>query len=194
MQDFETLDTSPYLSHNQREADKGLAVRFFIKPVRNESKSTEANRPIFDDIEYVEILTPGAKNQTFCGPVRESDKIRFEPIYKRFKERGESINEGTPLVEWPPMSSGIVEELKHFNCFTVEQLAAIPDSSLQRLGMGYAALRDKARAFIAQAKDGGTAERLTMEMEQLRAEMAVLKTKNDELEAALKEAQSKKGK
>lgn len=192
MQDFETLDTSPYLNHNQREADKSLAVRFFIKPVRNEAKSNEANRPIFDEVEYVEILTPGAKNQVFCGPVRQSDRERFEPIYKRFKERGESIQEGTPLSEWSHISNGIAEELKHFKCFTVEQLAALSDTSLQGLGTGYTALREKARAYLAQAKDGGTAERQAAQIAQILAEMEVLKAKNAELEMALKEAQTKR--
>ena len=46
------------------------------------------------------------------------------------------LGTGLPLQEWAPLSRSQVLELKANHIHTVEQLSEIPDSGLEKLGMG----------------------------------------------------------
>lgn len=169
------------------EMDKRLFVRFSTIPKKNEAKSKEAGRPIFEDVEYIEILTPGERDYPH-RPVREGDKERFATQYERWKRTGEGeALEGTPLSEWPGITRSLVEELRFFNVRTVEQLAGMADSNCQKI-MGGQTWKQKARDYLERAQANAPMEKMNAELATRDNEIATLKAQMKEL-LAEKQAQ-----
>jgi hypothetical protein len=149
----------------------GLFVKFGLHPKKNDARSLEAGRPIFDDVEYVEIRVPGDKHNVIHRPVGDSDRRQFARAYQAWKSgAGEQLT-GTPLAEWPAVSRSQVEELAYFGVRTVEQLANLSDGNAQQVGP-IQALKAKALDYVAKAKGNAP-------LEQMRAELA---TRDNELE------------
>lgn len=165
--------------------EKDTAIpRFYVKPVQNKFKSDQAGRPIFDDVEFVEILIPGDKNTIVDEPARQHHRDRWPQWYDAFKKGQEAPSEGTPLEEWGGVTRSLVEELRFFHIRTVEQVAALDDAKLQRaIPMGGHALREKARRYLAQAEGSAPVDALAAENEVLRGNMEVMQTAMDELKA-----------
>jgi len=174
--------------------DKGsdkLFVQFFMHPKLNQTKSKESNRPIYEDREYIRIITPGDKDNIIERPATEIDFRRFPRQYEAFK-RGQSdqITSGTPLKMVPWVSRAQCEELAFFHVYTVEQLAEISDSNAQNF-MGIQSLKQQAKDFLAAAQNTGFAtqlrEQLTlqnMENEQLKNQIRQLNARLEAVEAS----------
>ena len=194
-------------SASQDEADKALAVRFYIKTVQDMTKSEAEGRPVFKEKEYIEIRFPGNRTDAVARPATLDDKARFARHYEAFKRREEVPEEGTPLAEWPIITRTQVEELAFFNVKTVEQLAAVPDHQAQKF-MGFNTLRQKARDFLEQSKRGVESAQLERELAsrddqiaKLQAQVEMLVNSNmaetpdtpttvDQGEAAVSQAES----
>lgn len=167
------------------DADKHLIVQFFHKVVPNEARSRAEGRAMFDEIEYIKIIQPGSRFPLFEGPVRERDKPRFARQYQAFLQKRATAPEGTPLEEWPMISRSLAEEYKSLSVFTVEQLAALTDSGLSRI-MGSRDLQKKAKAWLAQAKDGALVQRLSVENDEQKAELERLRAQVKDLDDEVK--------
>jgi hypothetical protein len=156
--------------------------RFHVTPVKLEFASAQAGRPIFEDREFVDIITPGSRNQIAHEPVGEEHKRLWPKEYEAFRAGREAPLQGTPLADWPGMNRARVEELAYFNVRTVEELAGVNDIQLQNLGMGVRSERDKARLFLEAARTGSAPlermlarnEELTRENERLAQQLASL--------------------
>ena len=85
-------------------------------------------------------------------PATEADKKRWPIQWAQFEAGNVQLGTGLPLQEWAPLSRSQVLELKANHIHTVEQLSEIPDSGLEKLGMGAHDLREKAKRFVAQAE------------------------------------------
>lgn len=153
--------------------DNMLAVKFETRPVLNQLKSDEAGRPIYEDVVYITIAAPGNRDEV-VRPVTELDIQRFAEGYKRFQERQEQPQEGTPLEEWPAITRSQVEELKFLRIHTVEQLVGMADSNAQNV-MGIRTLQDKARAFLEKAEDNKANDKLVAELASRDSEIEALK-------------------
>ena len=145
----------------QHGTDAGLYVKFYMESVKDEERTIEEGRPIFIDREYIKIIPVGDKNTVVCRPVKTTwdagtppDTERWANLYAAFKNQQIQVSEGTPLEEWAILSKSQVQMIKAANVHTVEQLAQVSDANLNNLGMGARALREKAIAFLQQAKDG----------------------------------------
>ena len=165
--------------------DQGVYAEFFYHARRNDAKSLEEGREIYDDVPYVKIMVPGDKDNIVMRPIRDSDKRRFPRQYEAFMTNADQPTEGTPLEEWAGISRSMVEELKPFGIRTMEQLVEMPDSHAQKF-MGINALRAKARAWIDDAKGKAPIEALQRENEALKAQMQEL---IDELRALKAESE-----
>ncbi|RAK51198.1 hypothetical protein [Phenylobacterium soli] len=149
--------------------------RFYMRAVQNNFKSNLEGRPIFDEVEFVEIHVPGDRGTISDRPVNASDKARWPREYAAFKANEEIPEEGTPIGEWPAINRSQAEELKHAKVRTVEQLAALPDEALMRVvPMGGFSLRDKARRFLEAAASTAPMEKLSAENDELRTTMAAM--------------------
>lgn len=161
------LTEQAFGGHNARyAADNTLLVRFYKTPMQNDAKSKEAGRPIFEEIDHIEIMQPGNKDSVVSRPATPMDKERFAEHWRKYQARIEDDHvEGTPLSEWPGVSRSQVEELRYLNIRTVEQLAAVSDSNAQKI-MGVNLLKQKATAYLESAKEAAVAEALAEEREK----------------------------
>jgi hypothetical protein len=164
--------------HEDAGAEK-LYVQFAMHPVKNEAKSLEEGRPIFEDQEYVKLMAPGDKSNVIHRPVRADDKHRFSKQYADWKAGAAQTASGTPLSEWPAVTRSQVEELAYFKVLTVEHLAEMSDGIAQNLGP-IQALKQKAKAWIEAAKGNAPSEKL-------RAELATRDNEIETLKRQLKE-------
>ena len=182
------FDGVVYDHNNQFELDNRLFVQFFVEAVQNNYKSEQAGRPIFDEVEMIRIMTPGARD-VFVGKVNISYQQRFPKQYAAFKAGKEQPMEGTPLEEVPFLSVAQVAELKAINVKTLEQLANMSDANAQQV-MGNFGLRQKAQNFLAVAKENAPVTQMQAELEKRDAEILALKQQMEQLLAGQAQAKT----
>lgn len=150
--------------------DKDTIIpRFYLKPVKDNFRSEQEGREIWNDVEYVEQIIPGDKHCVVDERVKDAHRERWPRQYDAFKKSQEVPVEGTPLEEWAGMSASQVLELKSCHIRTVEQLAELSDTQLAKsVPMGGTALRERAKKYVSQESD---ADR---KIEALQAQVAAL--------------------
>jgi hypothetical protein len=169
--------------------DPLVVPRFYIHTTKNEAKSREAGRPIYDDMEVVEIRFAGDRNKVsvfpalaICGEAQDEDgntrKItyaeRWADQYKRFKAKSQQIAEGTPVDELPFLTQAKRSELKALSIYTAEALAALDGLPLKNLGQGGRDLKNQAQAYLDRASGSADVTKMAskiQELEQLVAEL-----------------------
>lgn len=156
--------------------DAALAVKFHVKPVKNNIRSESEGRPIFEDVIFCEICTPGNALNIIDVPAREDHKQRFPLHWAHFKntQGGDAREIGTPLSQWPLLSVSQVEELRALKFFTVESIANASDQQIGNIGMagGMApvSFRQRAKNFLMAAKDESALAKQAEEVARLKAE------------------------
>lgn len=170
-----------------RNPDSALHVRFYSRPVQNNYRTQKEGTPIFEDIVYVEIHTPGNQLNVLDVPARDDHKQRFPLQWAHFQNtHGKDASVvGTPLGQWPLLTAAQAETIKGLGFKTVQQVAFASDEQIQKLGM-YAGMaphvfRDRAKMFL-EAAQGEAA------LNKQSEEMAALKRELEELRALVKPA------
>jgi uncharacterized protein YdbL (DUF1318 family) len=163
---------------------------FKIHTQKNEAKSKEAGRPIFEDMEVVEVRFAGDRNKvsvfpahSICGEMQDDEgdtrKItyaeRWSDQYKRFKSKTQQIAEGTPVDELPFLTQAKRSELKALSIYTAEALAALDGQPLKNLGQGGRDLKNQAQAYLDNAKGSANVTKMAAELEELRRTVAELR-------------------
>lgn len=171
------------------DGDGKVFPRFHMEIEPDAEASAKEGRPIFRDVEMVELRFAG--NNLYIPDKRVTDehRQRFPQAYAVFKNDGSLHVEGTPLKEWPAMRPSQIAEFNAMNIYTIENLAAVDDSGIQRMGMGGRMFREKARTYLELAKGNAPAERLAAEKAQLEDRLSTLQRNYDELAAAIKKMQ-----
>lgn len=141
-----------FAAEAQNKLDENLLVKFFTKQREDKAASLKEGRPIFKDIEYIDIKVPGQRAGGASRPATFRDKQRFPRHYQAYKQRQEMPLEGTPLSEWPIMTRTQVEELAFHNVKTVEQLVAMSDTLASRF-MGMNSLKAKGKMWLENAEE-----------------------------------------
>jgi len=172
--------------------DKNLIVRFYVEAVKNNFQSEKAGRPIYQDVEFVEIMTPGDRNSNVVRKVSDNDKNRFPAQYERFKQNQEMAEDGTPIEQWSMISPSQVQELKHFNIRTVEHVAGLSDAQAKSCGiLGMDRLVVKAKAYLSAAEDSALPQKLAGDLAQRDLEIAELRDQVKTLATQLEAMQDK---
>lgn len=166
------------------ELDGKLMVQFEMYPRQNREKTEKEGRPVFEDVEYVKIQTPGDTDNVVHRPVRDFDKQRFARQYAAWKLTGQQPSEGTPLEQWPGVTRAQVAELAFFGCRTVEHLANMSDANAQKF-MGSAQLRQRARDYLERAKDGAIVVAMRAQLDESENELGAVKRQMAEMAAAM---------
>ena len=135
----------------QSEADKKLLVVFYKDVIKNEMKSIEAGRPIFDEIDLIKILTPGSRD-SFVGDATQAYQERFPVQWAKYKAGKSQEMTGTPLSMLAWLSIAQIAEFNAVGCYTVEQLVGMSDSTAHKF-MGYQGIKERARAWLAAATE-----------------------------------------
>lgn len=170
-------------------SEDNALVEFVRDAIQNNFKSAQEGRPIFEDRDFVRIMTPGDTKTVVYRVATDQDKARFPKAWQAYEQGIEAITEGTPLDQWNQISKSQVKELQHVNVRTVEQFVTVSDASIQRMGPGYMQLRQRARQFLEASKGEAAATAQARENEQLREQMALM---HDEMKAMRAELDAKK--
>ncbi len=112
-----TLDNSQTV--NLYASDHKLFVSFYTKPVLNPLKSTEAGRQVFDEVDYIRIVTPGSLLSIIDTPVDAGNYMqRFGDKYAKWKAAGR-----LPVADWQGGAGCRVEGAWHSDRRTVGDAA-----------------------------------------------------------------------
>jgi hypothetical protein len=172
LQTFES-DVSQFDPRNPYKGDEKLPVQFYMGCIPDDAATEKEGRPIYRDVECIKIYN--SKDNIIDRPVRDTDKKRWPGAYAAWKQSGESEPgaSGTRLEHWPLMTRAQVEEYKFFKVFTVEQLAELPDSTVQKI-MGAPKLKQLARLAVEAARGDAPFQRLQGEIEKRDGQIAEL--------------------
>jgi hypothetical protein len=177
----------------QQDPDASVVALFKTLAVKNESESIKQNRPVFDDIDVVELRYPGSKNvgcypatgfsHWIVSPIDGSQQPltyaeRFKRQYQQFKSESVQTKSGTPLSYALFLTEARRAELRAQNIYTIEALAAIDGMELKNLGMNGRDLKNKAQEYLDEAKTGAPNTQMLAELEALRARNAILEEDN----------------
>lgn len=176
--------------------DKSVAARFYVQPMKDEAESAKQGRPVFKDVDHIEIIAPGNQNNIIRRRVTSIDIERFPMLYERFKAGHADVIEGTPLSEVPWIGRSMVEELNYLHIRTLEQLANLDDAVCTRF-VGYHELKRRAQAFVEKAQSDAPLLALEEENKNLKESMAALEQmvkQQTEAMAKLQEQVEKSGK
>ena len=144
----------------------------------------EYDRDPYKGQPFVRIMVPGDKTNVIDQPVRDHHKKRFprQWLAYQMKDQIDTPLIGTPLEKWnaeqPDAFDEIqMREMQILKFQTVEQIATASDAQLQRVGMGAAGLRERARGYLTGKNTSQAAkdlEQTRKELDELKAQMAEL--------------------
>ena len=160
-----------YGTVNYADMNRGVTPIFFNQLVPHPALTEESGRPRWVNEERVRILVAGDTLNSGVYPVTEEYKQRFADAYAKFKEGAKERHiEGTPLSQWPMMTPLMIKELEALNIFSVEDLSNLADGNVTRHPDGRM-WRERAKAYLAHAKDSAAATKYAAENERQREKM-----------------------
>lgn len=159
------------------DEDKRLRVTFFYEEIPDAKKTEEMGRPIFKSVEMCSIKAPGDNDNVFVGRVTKMEpdpRLRFAPLYAKFKA-GEKVQvEGTLLRQWGIITAAEAKSYEAVDIYTVEQLAGLSDSTCQQY-RGSLADRQKAKDWLDKARGLEPVAKARAENAELRAQLEALR-------------------
>lgn len=163
-------------------ADKLLIVKFYHDARENKFKSFHEGRPVFEDIEMLEINFPADRAKSLqvpahaewkrFGTTRVTYAERFKEHYARFKLNEGPVVEGTPLSEAPFLSMAQKASLKALQVYTIEQLASLTGQALKNIGAGGLAIQQQAEAYLAKASGTADVVKMQIEIDELKRQLS----------------------
>lgn len=177
----------------EAKEDRPAFVRFETRAVESRAKSLEAGRSISVNVDYALVTPPYSKDLVVIkvdqwlentrrnvknGRIPATWLDHWEKQYDAFKKGQEAPLNGTSIKEWSAISPAQIKNLIALNILTIEDLAAINDEGLRRIGMGAQELKRKAMNWLSAAEDHGP---LVLKVTQLETENAQLKSSNENL-------------
>lgn len=174
--------------------DRGVVAVFRNDIVKNHAKSVEAGRPVFDDVELVEMRYAGSKNISVFPATEfshwDEDEInggqravtyaeRFSRQYQQFKAHQQQTKSGTPLDYLPFLTEAKRAELRALNIYTAEALSLLDGAELKNLGPGGREMKNQAIGFLETSSD-------VARLSKMEEELTALKARNQVLEDDLK--------
>lgn len=193
------------LNHGLFKGRDGEAVRLYVEPEENAAATARCGRAIFDEILYAEVTSPGQKESApvfilerkyaeevgIDTPYRSAKYEQYRDLIDAYRNGREDTDvRGTPLSAWPRMTVALVATANAAGIYTVEALAALPDTRLAAFGPGARALVEQAKAFCEAAAGNAPTEALAAENEQLRTDLADVRKQLADLSALMTAQQS----
>lgn len=170
-------------------------VRFEIRAIEDRDATIDIGHFVGKDVTFAIVTPTGSKDQVereateWLKNIEEGVKQERIPGFwleaytkalENFNNAQETPEFGTAIKDWPGASPSQIKLLIDISVRTVEDLAAANDETLNRIGMGGRALKQKAQAWLDSSAGQG---KLSEELAQLRASNEELKTRDTEREA-----------
>lgn len=171
----------------------------------DEDATKKAGYPIGKMVHFAQITTPGSKDvyeqlATVWIADKRAKAMKGEyPLewvnhhqlqYDEWKKGNEIPREGTAIRTWQMTRSKILQDrIIAAGITTVEDLASVPDSGLNVIGMDGRHLRDMAATWVREAKDLGASAKAIADsnarIATLEEQLQALILRNRALEARL---------
>ena len=170
-------------------------VQWEMQPMEDRDASIKAGHMVMKDVAVALIQRPGSKDvlpklaAVWLSEVKSRAAknevplewvTHFEASYKFWLEGESAPVNGTSIKSWPAVSPAQAKNIIAAGIFTVEDLAALPDTDLQILGIGATALKQKACSWIEASTDKG---KMAEENAAMKAQLADLQKTVDQLMA-----------
>ncbi len=134
---------------------------------------------------FVRIMTPGDKTNVIETFANDDHKMRFPRQWLAYQMKGSDETAmliGVPLSRWRQENPGDLSEIQQaelqiLKFQTVEQVATATDAQLQRIGMGAAGLRERARAYLTGKNNAEAESKISAqqaEIDELKKQMQAL--------------------
>lgn len=166
--------------HRGNKPYVGGNVKFKMEAIPDDTASRIAGRPIYKDLEVIEITFPGQPSMKFAA--EEKHKRSYPVEYNAFKAGLEPAPQGLPLEQWAMPTKAIIENLKGLGFRTVEQLAEAKDDVIGKMRSLSIWVRH-AQDYLKACNDGATKViGLKAELDHLRE---VVKSQSNMIEQLL---------
>lgn len=149
-----------------------VAVGFGFHPMLDGGATKKAGHEVYKDVEHVKIVVPGDRHSLYFQPATDVYRKRFPKAYEAFKKAGAQPLEGMPIEQWAVVSRSLALTMRACNIHTVEALAAVHDTHIDKLGFNAREMREKAKAWLASAQDNATTMALAAEKKALQDQLA----------------------
>lgn len=168
-------------------------VMFETRAEEDRDASQKAGHYVGRDVDYVFVTPHGSKDRIERVAADwiaklEDDALQeripkewlrhFKGLFEDFKGGREGRVNGIPVQNWPGLSPSQVKTCQSLKLFAVEDVAAMNEEAIARMGMGARALKQRAQEYLAAAKDVGqvaeASASLKLENEGLKAQVAQL--------------------
>lgn len=174
----------------EKDADKALYVHFYSDALPDAEASDKEGRAIYREADFVMIMVPGDKYSIIRRPVQQKDRQRFNERYQAYKVgRAQEHASGTPLhtVSW--ITKSLLKELEFLGCYTLENLAGMPDSTTQKF-LAMQELKQRAKDAIAEAKGAAPMLEMRREIEKKDSELDILRKTQQEMMLQIQQLQN----
>lgn len=177
-------------------------VKFEVRSIEDREASIEAGHYVGKDVIYALVTPTGSKDQLvqvaddWLKNVEEGVKQERIPGFwfdaytkalENYKNAQETPEFGTAVKDWPGATPSQIKLLIDINVRTVEELAAANEQTINAIGMGGRALKQKAQAWLDSAGDQG---KVTEELNKLRVANEELLARDKEREAEFSKMKS----
>lgn len=170
--------------HGPWQQDHGVMARFFTKDCENPRFGKDAGAPRYINVPYVEKVPNGDYHRSrVVSKASDLDKERFRDAWTAFERGARGGEVGTPLKEWPYLTTPMVRELQDNQVLTVDKLASLPEkTALGILGPDFRTIQAKARAFLvgneneAQKQLGNELRAANQRIQQLESQMLQMRS------------------
>lgn len=127
---------------------EGLHGEFHYHPVLQVEESAKQGRPVYKDELYIRIQIKGQKNQIRARKATEIDREEYPAAWRQFTDSAQDVVNGTPLTALPGIGPAMVLELKQLGITSVEDMANLTDSAMDKFRGGYM-FRQRAQAYLS---------------------------------------------
>lgn len=191
---FGTEDASGDLRRLDRrirdERFKTLSVEFYWRDEFDPEASRESGMPVHVQVPYVKLQHFGERDWTPKPALERSKRIGgtyagreaywsyaeiFWEEYEAFIGASKPPTRGLPLNMWGEISTAEAKDIEsRTGCRTVEDLAALPDNRVKKLGFGNSHYRDMAREMLKESKDIARDAQQAAKIRELEAKLEAL--------------------
>lgn len=154
---------------------------FFMDKVHNPVKSQQAGHPIYDNVPFVRIGSPGERLNIVIRPASQTDQRRFAMQWAQFQQNVEQRPSGTPVSILFPENPAVIGLLEGSSVFTVEQLAELSANAIENIGMGCQKYVNEAQQYLKIAEKGVKATEFRHQLDERDRKIAALTQNVQEL-------------
>lgn len=191
----EPLQTYSWKDPRSNPNDRALACHFVEDREVNEAATAETGVQTYDNVLTIHVYPLGQPKSDVAheiertlpdGTVKVSQyhANKYGGPLALYKAGRTAESTGTPLRDLPGMTAGTEANMKARGIHTVEMLSEMSDSTSQDI-MGFWALREKAKTFMAAKKENAPAVQMAAMQDDYEKKLAAMQRQIDALQALI---------